>query len=388
MNKHLILSMLMAGSMLMASAQSPDKFAYTVTDSVQNGVKWNFLRKIDLRTGDFSDTLLRLLSRNDTVPNSTLCNGVAAIALDDKKKRLYYTPMLLDRLSYVDLKTMKIHVVTNNFTGLIPKAADQSNIITRMVIAADDHGYALTNDGNHLVRFNTNTHQVVNLGALTDAANNSVSVHEVCSSYGGDIVADDEGILYLITSRNYVFKINVATRVAKYLGIVSGLPEGFGTSGVAVDYRGDNRVVITSAVNDSDIFSVDLETFIAVGLHAENAWHSSDLANRNILKTKKNNLHEELINADNFYVDKIGIYPNPVIANKFRIKFTNAESGTYKVELVDVLGEAAYKSTINTVGKINLFTIELPGSLSKGIYVIRINDKMNKTVFSEKIILQ
>lgn len=378
----------MVGFISAAMAQSPDKFAYTVTDSVENGVKWNFLRRIDLRTGDFSDTLMRLLGRYDTVSNSTLCNAVAAIALDDKKKRLYYTPMLIDRLSYVDLKTMKIHVVTNNFTGLLPKAADQSNIITRMVIADDDHGYALTNDGNHLVRFNTKTNQVVDLGALIDAANNAVSVHEVCSSYGGDIVADDEGILYLITSRNYVFKINTSTRMAKYLGAVSGLPESFGTSGVAVDYRGDNRVVISSAVNASDIFSVDLQSLAAIGLYAPNAWHSSDLANRNILKTKKGNLQEELINADHFYVDKIRIYPNPVTANKFSIKFTNAENGKYKVELVDVLGEIVFSGSINSVGKTNLFTIEVPGSVNKGIYIIRITDKMNKAVFSEKIVFQ
>ncbi|MEI9956836.1 MAG: hypothetical protein WDM90_11155 [Ferruginibacter sp.] len=33
--------------------------------------------------------------------------------------------------------------------------ADEANHITRMDIAADGNGYAITNDGNHLIRFTT-----------------------------------------------------------------------------------------------------------------------------------------------------------------------------------------------------------------------------------------
>jgi len=376
-----------------AKSQS-DKFAYTVTDSLQNGVKWQFLRKIDLRTGVFGSILLRLLNSNDTVANSALCNGVAAMGLDNRNRRLYFTPMLKDRLSYVDLRTMRIHVVTNHFTGLMPKAADQSNIITRMVIADDNKGYALTNDGKHLIRFNTRNHQITDLGSLVNARHNEVSVHEVCSSFGGDIISgDDDDILYLVTSQNHVFKIKIETRVAKYLGTISGLSESFTTSGAAVDFR-DNRVVIGSAIDASHIYSVDFKTLVANKLNTTiNSWHSADLANGNNLKKKKHDDDDDddrgiFVNSGNKGVDIIQIYPNPVTSNRFTIQFTDTKAGSYTVNVIDVLGKTIKTGVVNILNKNNTAVINLPELTAKGIYIVKITDKANKTIFSEKIILQ
>jgi hypothetical protein len=83
-------------------------------------------------------------------------SGVAAIAYDRKNNRIWFTPMFIDQLRYIDLKTMKLFYVTDNtLIGSNMKNADQSNIVTRMVIADDGNGYAVTNDGNNMVRFNT-----------------------------------------------------------------------------------------------------------------------------------------------------------------------------------------------------------------------------------------
>jgi hypothetical protein len=368
--------------------QSNKQLAYTVTDSVHNGYKWNYLRKIDLRTGTFSGILLRLLNRNDTVSNPALYNGVAAIALDEKNNRLYYTPMFVDRLSYVDLKTLRIYDVTNNFTGLFPKAADQSNVFTRMVIADDENGYALTNDGKHLVKFNTKNNHISDLGSLIDASQNEVSVHEICSSYGGDIIAADDDLLYLVTSRNHVFKIKIETRVAKYVGTITGLPQAFITSSAAVDYR-TNRVVIGSSVDASDIYSVDFKTLIALGLHSANPLLSSDLANSNILKMKKDvevGDRGMLVNTELTTQEIIQVFPNPVTSNEFNIQFANAKAGSYTINVINVTGQTITTQNENLSGKNNIVTVKLPALTAKGIYIVKITDS-NKTVFNEKIIV-
>ncbi len=374
----------------MVKAQSNKQLAYTVTDSVRNGAKWNYLRRIDLRTGTFSGILLRLLNRNDTLANSALFNGVAAIALDEKNKRLYYTAMLTDRLSYVDLRTMRTHLVTNNFTGLVPKAADQSNIFTRMVIGDDDNGYALTNDGKHLVKFNTKNNRIKDMGPLIDAAYNSVSVHEACSSYGGDIIAADDDLLYLVTSRNHVFKIRIETKVAKYMGTITGLSQVFTTSGAAVDYR-NNRVVIGSSTDASDIYSVDFKTLVAYRLHAANTWHTSDMANSNVLKLKKDDGDDDdrsmLVNTDLSKEEVIQIFPNPVTSGEFKIQFANTEAGSYAISVVNFTGQTVITHTENLSGKNNMVTVKLPALTGKGIYIVKITDRYNKTVFSEKLIL-
>ncbi len=375
---------------VMVKGQSNKQLAYTITDSVQNGARWNYLRKIDLRTGTFSSILMRLLNSNDTIANSPLFNGVAAIALDEKNRRLYYTPMLADRLSYIDLRTMRTHIVTSNFTGLFPKATDQSNVFTRMVIGDEENGYALTNDGKNLVKFNTRNHRISNLGSLINAPFNEVSVHEVCNSYGGDIIAADDDLLYLVTSRNHVFKIKIETKVAKYLGTITGLPLTFTTSGAAVDYR-TNRVVIGSSVDATDIYSVDFKTFVAHRLHAANTWHSSDMANSNILKLKKDKNDDDdrsmIVNTDLTSDQVIQVFPNPVTSNEFRIQFANTEAGSYDISVMDITGQRIINQTIRVAGKSNIFTVKLPALTGKGIYIVKVSDKYNKTVLSEKIIV-
>lgn len=395
MKKKLRIPFLLSGAIFMSTMlfgqlntqNQEDKFAYAVTDSVKDGVKWNFLRKIDLNTGTFSQVLLPLLGRNDTIANSPLCNGVAAIALDNKNKRLYFTSMLTDRLSYVNLRNMRIHVVTNNFTGRPTRAADQSDVITRMVIAPDGWGYAITNDANHLIRFGIHNNPVKDLGPLIDAPGNNVSVHEFCSSFGGDIITAGDDILYLVTSRNNVFKINIRNRVAKYLGTISGLPEHFITSGAAVDYRGNNRIIIGSSA-DASLYSVNLKTLLANELGTVNPWKIADLANSNSVKVgssiwEKPELYVN-VTANN---EQIRLYPNPVTSDELKIEFSSILTGDYTVQVISAMGQVITTKVLKAGGKANVYSVNLPGSVSKGIYIVRIVDKANKAVYNEKIVV-
>jgi hypothetical protein len=60
-----------------------------------------------------------------------------------------------------------------------------------MVIASDGNGYALTNDGNHLIRFTTGKDPVItDLGALTDDASNANNSVHSRKGFGGDMIAD------------------------------------------------------------------------------------------------------------------------------------------------------------------------------------------------------
>jgi Secretion system C-terminal sorting domain len=401
MNKNLFFKIFLAAFFFISvSAQGQnERIAYTVTDSVRNGARWNYLRSIDLRTGNYSNIILRLLNANDTPAhvNPGMINGVAAIAYDKKNKRLYYSPMLLDRLCYVDLRTMRTVIVKNNFTGLMPKATDQSNVITRMVIGEDDHGYALTNDGRHLVRFSTkNNPAVTDLGSLLDApGNNEMSVHNACSSFGGDMIADDNGHLYLITSRNHVFKIKISNKVAKYKGTVSGLPQTFTTSGVAVD-RSANRLVIVSSVDSSDVYTFNIRNLTARALDALHPWLGSDLANGNILSTGNDDdgdhenrmLPDMIVNYHSITNDSILLYPNPVTSNEFKIHFISAVAGNYSVDVMDAKGQKIMTKNVTTGGKNSTVSVSLPGLTSKGIFIVRITDDDNRIVFSEKIIVQ
>jgi len=386
-----------------------DRFAYAITDINKDGSNWSFLRKLDLQTGNFSEVILNgtdvaRLAYDETskkqmtepfqdtrlgkTANAAFATGVAAIAYDRKSQRIYYTPMFINQLRYIDLKTMNVYFVpTPDIASLKTKSSDQSNIITRMAIAADGNGYALTNDGNHLLRFTTGKKiTITDMGAVTDNHENKVvSVHNSCSSFGGDMIADDDGNLFVFTNLKNVFKVNIETKVATHLGVVSGLPPIFTINGTAVD--NENQILVTSAIDNSNIFLVDSKTWIATPAKSIGGWRTADLANSNLLATRKQSPIVRLLkNIEAKDDGRIQLFPNPVTNNQFTIQF-NLSEGTYFVQVKDVLGRQVTQTMAYVTGKGQTKTLNLPAAASKGFYLVKVVDQNNMTVYSRKILV-
>jgi hypothetical protein len=407
MKRFLPLAVLFYCSTLQAYSQ--DRFAYAITDLVKDGSNWSSLRKLDLQTGEFGNIMLNGLDASAkaydaiskkpiTEPlqdrqlghhaNVAFGTGVAAIAYDRKTQRLFYTPMLMDQLRYIDLKTMKVYFVNNfGLTGSSVKAADQSNIITRMTIASDGNGYALTNDGNNLIRFTTGKNiAVTNLGIISDdAANTNISIHNSCSSYGGDMIADDDGNLYVFSARNNVFKINIESKVATHLGAIKGVPENFTANGAAV--IDDNLVWVTSAIDNSGTYIVDINTLTAQKA-TESSWKSSDLANSNLLAKRKLRAIPDLIASANEVPNKnVQLYPNPVAGKQFDLRL-DLPQGNYTLSMTDIIGRQSLMQSVINLKGIQTQRVQLPASTQNGMYLVRILDESGKSVYSKKILVQ
>lgn len=397
-----------------AQAQSADRFTWAITDVQPGGSNWSSLRKLNLMTGEYSSVLLdgsnsglAVYDAHSKKPieapltdarfgntiNAAFGTGVAAMAFDRKNNRLYYTPMLFDQLRYIDLKTMKVYFVTGKgFTGNPVKNADQGNIVTRMVIASDGYGYALTNDATQLIRFSTSKSLTTeDLGAIVDdPANNGLSIHNSCSSFGGDMIADNEGNLYVISARNHVFKINPSTKVATHLGMISGLPEGFTVNGAAVNT--DNSILVSSALSTA-YFTVDHRNWSASPYTINNSpWNSSDLANGNVLVTaeQKNNTVDFVSRnpAPNIGDTRISLYPNPVTNNQFVMQFSQLKAGTYSLQVTDVMGRNVVVKNISISGVNHVQVVKLDPAAARGIYLIKVTDGAKQEVFATKIVLQ
>ena len=417
MRKSLPFVSLALGAVLLtthSNAQQADRFAYAVTD-IQQGPNWNFLRKLNLQTGEYSQVLL---SGNDaaamafdatskkqftepvtdqlygTAANAAFATGVAAMAYDKKNNRLYYTPMMIDQLRYIDLKTMKVFYVTDQvFTGKPQKSSDQGNIVTRMVIASDGNGYAMTNDGRQLIQFSTGKKlAITDLGSVVDdQANKTVSIHSSCSSYGGDMIADDNGNLYVLSARNNVFKINIESKVATHLGTITGLPAGYTVNAAAVN--DDNKIVVASATLGGSLFTVDAKTLTAAPYTIVGAgWQTSDMANSNLLvsgaKAKGGTIEMISRNETNSGDGKINIYPNPVVNNQFAIQFNQLQAGAYTVQVTDVMGRQVVQQAVNISGENQTQTIKLSSASAKGVYLVKVTDQGSKAVYSTKVVVQ
>lgn len=409
MKKHLLILSLFLSSLSLTGFAQNDRFAYAITDLTRDGISWSCLRRIDLQTGTYSDVLLQgnnmetpafdaathkqlteplTDARYGRIAQAPFGTGVAAIAYDKKHQRLFYTPMFIDQLRYVDLKTNKIYFVNNQeLAGSAQKAADQSNIITRMTIAADGYGYALTNDGNRLLRFSTGKNiTITDMGALTDdPANKDISIHNSCTSFGGDMIAGDDGHLYIITARNHVFRADLHTRLATHLGAIDGLPANFSINGAAVS--GPKEILVSSAVDNSNLYVVSSDGWSAKAAQA-GPWRTSDMGNGNLLAVRPavnpapvSFLKEEAPDS------RIQIYPNPVTQKSLTTRLY-LDQGRYTLQILDIAGKQCMQSTIqlNYAGQAN--TTQLPAHTKAGVYLVKVLNAAGKNVVSQKLVVE
>jgi len=391
-----------------------DRFAYAITDLTKEGAGWNALRKIDLQTGQYSNILLNgtdnkmvvydavtrkpLLQQADakfgTMLQSPFATGVAAAAYDKKHNRLYFTPMFVDQLRFIDLRTMKVYYLNQPFTKLGSMHNDEGKVITRMAIAPDGYGYAISNDGNTFIRFSTGkkTTTIEQLGTLVDdASNNGISIHNRCSSFGGDMISDDKGNLIILTARNVVFTVNTQTKVTKYLGNISGLEQNFTVNGAVVD--GDGNLLVSSAIDGNSYYIVNPANWSAKPYAtAGGIFRSSDLANSNYLSAKTPKLTttdiQRLIHPEEKLANSIAVYPNPVTTSTIRLQFTKVPAGNYTVELRDVLGRRVMERKIAIESDYQTQELKLDRRNTNGVYMVKVFDGNNQSVFTQKLVVQ
>jgi len=393
------------------AAAQQERFAYAITDLTKQGLGWNALRKLDLQTGEYSDVLLNGTDAGLTVYDATtkkeivktadarfgnllytpFSTGVAAAAYDKKNDRLYFTPMFVDQLRYIDLKTMKVYYITDQaFTGLGNMHNYEGKIITRMVIAPDGNGYAISNDANTFIRFTTGKKpKIEQLGALVDdPSNGGISIHNRCTSFGGDMISDDKGNLIIITARNQVFKINTETKVADYIAPIQGLSANFTVNGAVVD--GDGNLLVSSAVDAASYYLLNPKDWNATPyVPANGPFRSSDLANSNFLGARGETKPVPTIAATvPAFADQISVYPNPVTTNNLTIQFNKVPAGNYVLEMRDVLGRSVMQRKITVNGENTVQTISLNKSDAKGVYMLAVLDGGNKNVFAQKVVVE
>lgn len=398
--KKVFLLSLVSFSLFNANAQS--KKAFAITGDVKGSYNWISVKEVDLNTGEVVRTVFdpavntqynlktvngqALAARGYT--DAPTYSGVAAAAYDEKNNRLYFTNMRGSELRYFDLKTNEVTVVVNPDAAFNTGAKnDEANVITRMVIAADGFGYALTNDAKNLIRFSTEGKATVtNLGAVRDdSKNGNISIHNLCTSWGGDMIADAYGNLYVFSMRGHIFKINPNTKVADHLGTVTGLPASFTINGAAVD--ADGHVVVSSSALTDNYFKINLGTMNAVAIQksGDNVWNASDLASGNI--AYRGGLNTTTVVAEVKGNEVISIYPNPVVNSFVNVSFEKVTPGKYTIELTDASG----RKVINQVAEIKGFQnqrVNLPRSTSAGMYMVRVINADGKSVFNDKIVVQ
>ena len=333
----------------------------------------------------------------------------AAMAYDKKHERLYYTPMGINQLRYIDLKSGKIYYFEDEPFGVVKGLHDGSNQITRMVMASDDNGYALSNDSKHLIRFTTGKKPTItDLGALTDDASNGTNTLRA-GGHGGDMIADASENLYLITANRSVFKINIETKVATFMGTIKGLPRGFSTNGAMVEEG--SKVIVASSESTVGYYRFDLNTLQAEKVSGSlDVFNASDLANSNLAfekekkKKKKNTIRTEEIviveeveetetttnrtQPSGVKSNAISVFPNPAITGQtVNVSFDDQPTGKYQVQLLDLSGRLIRSQEVNIMSKTQVVKFAIP-EISKGNYLLKVFNDQNKVFNTTQVLVQ
>jgi hypothetical protein len=390
-----------------AFAQVSTNHAYAVTGETKGNFSWNSIREIDLANGAVVRNIyIPSLNKVDVLdaatqdkiapavagPNATdnyLQTLIAATAYDAKNNRLYFTHMQDARLSYMDLNSAspKIYTVENQFLKSFNVLPGEDDNITRMAFGADGNGYALTNNGNHLIRFTTGAKIIItDLGSLKDAAANvDNSVHKTHDNWGGDMVGDAFGNLYLITAKANIFKINPNTLTATFAGTIKNLPKDYTVNAAAVD--ADGNVVVSSAIDITNYYRFNLNTLNATGISkSENdVFNASDFANSNLAFQKEANELKATNPTSNPIKPTVGVFPNPVQNKMLNITFSGFKKGNQTIELSSLNGKNILNKTVDATAKIQ--AINLPYSTVPGVYLIKVINEGN-VVFTNKIVVE
>jgi Secretion system C-terminal sorting domain len=404
MNFKLLLSTSFIVLSLSTFAQDANS-SFAITGKGAGDFQWVNVRQVNIKTGLIERTVY------DNSANAVMTNafaaggqtqapamgyGVAAAAYDKVHNRLYYTQMHYGVLSYIDLN--KKEPVFNFPGALIARDANaflpEENHITRMVIGADGNGYAITNDANHLIRFTTGKKAVItDLGNLVDAeSNKGLSVHNKCSSWGGDMIADAYNKLYVISANHNIFTVDIDTRIATFVGTITGLPANYSTNGAAVDT--DGEIVVSSANTFEGYYKFKINDFAAVRIEgSDKTYNASDLANGNLLLQKEADAAKNFGTADFRPIVPVinadaHIYPNPVTNNEFKVSFEGQQAGRYIVTITDLSGKPVMNRLVTISTKTQVETIPLNRSFAKGMYMVKVTDAGNKFIFTERIVVQ
>lgn len=411
-------------------AQSNTGFA--ITGATKGNIAWMVIREIDLSTGAELKTIytpenkpalvdastgkrLQQLSLNAQVKSEvttvnrngiantmvTYASGdrsevvtsptetfVAASAYDSRNNRLFFTPMRGNELRYFDFNkgANNVYYVRNVALKNFAQTSGEADVITRMCFGADGYGYALTNDFNHLIRFSSGDKiTITDLGSVQDGKNNKdISIRNMCTSWGGDMIADAFGNLYVISMRGNVFKINPQKMVADHIAVIKNLPADYTINGAAVDAQ--NNLIVSCATKTDHYYTVNISTWEAAPLakQQDQVFNASDLASSHL--AFENAVKKQDVAASVQGNGVISIFPNPVVNRTVNVSFDAFSGKNHTIQLVDVNGHIILNRTININGKTTSQLI-LPRSVNSGTYIIKVNDGNGKEQYSGKIIV-
>jgi len=344
-----------------------------VTGLTKGKIEFQDFRKIDLNNLNAQNVLvsktdnISLISDNGKTCN---CSKYIAAMTTNQAGDVFFIPMTQSRL-------MSINTASKNGTFFnIEKSAldtkNQATYFARMTTAPNGFMYALNNNGTELLKISS-TGTIQNLGSVDSFIREIKNLGNETFAYGGDMIADAFGNLYIISAAGNIFKLNPDNLNTSFIGKIKGLPEKYTVNGAAVDKNGN---VVLATTSEFGFYVLNFDTLEAK-FAADYAFPVYDLASSNFLKQNQ---------ADNLITSDYSLYPTIVKNNELNIVSKTNENTILNVSVWSLNNKQVYSNTVS-VKAIGDYKINLNGALQPGIYVLKATNQNGAEVINTKFTL-
>ena len=82
----------------------------------------------------------------------------------------------------------------------------------------------------------------------------------------------------------------------------------------------------------------------------------------------------------------IKVFPNPLTGNNLNIQFSNLESGTYSIRLINNLGSIITNKSVQHQDGASNHTLFVAPNITRGMYILQIVNKDNQVKFTKQIV--
>lgn len=368
MKKTLLLSsILIAGTLV--SAQD----ITAVTGLTKGKIEFNDFRKIDLNNLNSSNVLISKADNLSLVSEdgkACECGKYIAAMTTNAAGDVFYIPMTQSRLMTVNTASK-----TGTFTNIEKSSLDtkdQGTYFARMTTAADGFMYALNNNGTELLKISPSGN-VQNLGAASGFSAEMKKLSNETQAFGGDMIADAFGNLYVISAAGNVFKLNPNNQNTSFVGKIKGLPENYTVNGAAVAKDGS---VVLATTSDAGFYTLNFDS-----LEAKFASNYDvpvyDLSSPYLLKQ---NQVESLSNSS------YNLYPTIVKTNELNIVSKVNEATKLDITVWNLNNKMVYSNSV-AVQSVGDFKVNLDGALQPGIYILKAVNQNGAEVINTKFTL-
>ncbi len=351
----------------------------TVATGLTKGkIDFQDFRKIDMNNLNAGNVVLTKADKinfetiTSEITKTCSCGKYIAAMTMSANGDLFYIPMSGNKVSSVNTasKTGFIYEIPNS----IVDNKNQGTYFARMTTGSDGFMYALNNNGSELLKISS-AGVVQNLGSISFIGEKAKALGNDTSVYGGDMIADAFGNLYIFSAAGHVFKINPNNLSGNYIGKINGLAEGYTVNGAAVMKDG-NVLLATSSAHG--FYTMDINTLEA-SFKANYDLPVYDMASPYFLRQ---NLMDEIEKVSSYY----SLYPTIVKESELNIVSKSNENSTLNVTVWNLNNKQIYSNTLTT-NKIGDYKVSLNGSLQPGIYVLKAVNQEGIEVINTKFTL-